>query len=177
MMSSDHQRCHNATFVDLDYPELIYRKCAMIKESRPILDLLHNTSFSNDSNDTVLLRSGHYIAAGCDLNAPDQLLKLVKDTFDAKDCLFLLVAEVSICYMETKQANNVIRVGASLGQGTHTCKYVGVVIEMLIRKSSILSFRAISPSRIKLSFCEDYACPFQKGQGHFEVNRRVSIFT
>jgi tRNA wybutosine-synthesizing protein 4 len=116
MLAKESELCKNATFVDVDYPQLLQRKYQMIKAAPALMDLLGDVSISD--GETVLLRSKQYMLAGCDLNRPEQLKDFLLQNFE-QGSHFLFVAEVSIAYMETGQANDVIALTATVPNGKH----------------------------------------------------------
>lgn len=112
-LAKEYHLCEHTTFVDVDYPELIQRKCQTIRNTPAMMNLLQS-SISPANGDSVVLRSKHYVAAGCDLNFPAQLEQLIANEAKGGNCSVLFVAEVSISYMETSKANDVINSAASI---------------------------------------------------------------
>ena len=64
-----------------------------------------------------LLRSDEYLQIGCDLRDLKRLDSTLKNAIDVEDCLVLLVAEVSITYMDFKYADEVIKWAETLPSG------------------------------------------------------------
>jgi tRNA wybutosine-synthesizing protein 4 len=60
-------------------------------------------------NDGLMLRSDQYLQIGCDLRDSQLLDTLVAQALDVEQCLVLLVAEVSITYMDSAYSDAVIR--------------------------------------------------------------------
>ena len=115
-LSNDYARCHNTKFVDVDYPQLIAKKCETIHNTQQLLDLLGPVQKSANT-DPVLLRSEKYMALGCNLQNIDTLGKVLKDELDATNCLLLCTAEVSITYMDVKAADTLIAWAACYDDG------------------------------------------------------------
>lgn len=66
----------------------------------------------------VYVRSDRYLALGCDLRDLKTLERLLRSEIDATNASFLFVAEVSITYMPTPDADSVIRWASTLEDGT-----------------------------------------------------------
>jgi len=116
MLAKEHDLCHKTTFVDVDYPALMEKKSQMIREEPALRDLLDEVSTSS-SGSVVALRSEQYITIGCDLGDIDQLDALLKQQLDLPNCFILILAEVSITYMDADAADELIRYTAGLGDG------------------------------------------------------------
>lgn len=94
-------------FVDIDYPELMKKKCEVILATSHLQDLLKPLdAFAGSAS--VLLRSGHYTALGCDLANTKTLDSILKSEFDMSNYLILCTAEVSVTYMNVKAADSLI---------------------------------------------------------------------
>lgn len=100
--------------MDIDYPDLIKRKTAMIRKTKDILNIIGEpqeitqTSKKSKNNDGVLLSTPNYLAIGCDLTLLDELSELLRSLFNEPDSLFAFTAEVSITYMPKDAADNLI---------------------------------------------------------------------
>ncbi|KAI1780584.1 LCM-domain-containing protein [Hypoxylon cercidicola] len=107
------ERCHKTKFVDIDFPDLIKKKCRVVKETPELSSPL--TGLKTDVGNNVQLQSDQYVQIGCDLRRiPD--IELALSTFiDVSQCEFMFVAEVSITYMETEGADSVIQWASTLG--------------------------------------------------------------
>ena len=107
-LSKHPARCHNVTFVDVDYPDLMEKKCNVICSTSLLRDLLgpHDRTCEPSG---VILRSKHYLAIGCDLADITRLEMLLASEVQMSNCLVLCTAEVSIAYMETNAADALIR--------------------------------------------------------------------
>jgi tRNA wybutosine-synthesizing protein 4 len=99
--------CQNATFVDVDYPQLIERKRDRMLRNGLLRDALFKTNLRSAST-PVYLRSDNYAAIGCDLRELDALKKLLEAEFDLQASSILFVAEVSVTYMPLQDANALI---------------------------------------------------------------------
>lgn len=100
--------CNGVTFVDVDYPALIAKKVDVIA-SEPHLNNLLQDAEKNSTSSGILLRSQNYIAIGCDLTNIAELDKLWRTEIDVSECMVLCTAEVSVTYMDTISANELIR--------------------------------------------------------------------
>lgn len=69
---------------------------------------------------SILIDSAEYAAIGCDLRNLTRLDRLVKSVIDIDQCLVLCVAEVSIAYMQTDDADAVISWAATLSSGSQS---------------------------------------------------------
>ena len=106
-MAHDPILCQHATFIDVDYPQLISKKVDIIKSTPQLCDFLTDIEKDADSND-IYLKSDQYHALGCDLNNVAKLDSLLARTIDISQCMAICTAEVSITYMDTKAANALI---------------------------------------------------------------------
>lgn len=108
---------NDALFIDIDYPDLIQKKRAIVLQTPELRDLLRNDFTVGEGKDGLLLRSNKYCQLGCDLRQLDQLRDVLKTVIDLPECNILFVAEVSITYMDTQSADSVIRWGSTVGRG------------------------------------------------------------
>ena len=116
MLSKENEMCRNTTFVDVDYLSLMLTKVAIINEKVELRDLLHKIIDSENPN-VVPLRSEQYVAVGCDLRKVDELDRSIRAELPLQDCKILVVAEVSITYMDLDAADAVVSYVAGLGDG------------------------------------------------------------
>jgi tRNA wybutosine-synthesizing protein 4 len=65
----------------------------------------------------VLLRSDQYLQLGCDLRDLSRLDKALASIFDVQTCQILLVAEVSITYMNASYSDDLIEWASKLPHG------------------------------------------------------------
>ena len=102
--------------MDVDYPQLIRKKVGVIRNDRELNHVV-GINCTLPSSGPVVLRSENYLAIGCDLRDIKTLSEILEDEIDIPQCAFLLIAEVSITYMEIKEADAVIQWAAKLGNG------------------------------------------------------------
>ncbi|MCJ1392139.1 tRNA methyltransferase ppm2 [Xylographa bjoerkii] len=114
ILAKENEICRNTTFVDVDYPSLIAAKAAIIKEKDELRDLLDKIMDSKNPK-VVPLRSEQYLAVGCDLRKIDQLDQILRAELPLQKCKILVVAEVSITYMDLDAADAIVSYAAGLG--------------------------------------------------------------
>jgi tRNA wybutosine-synthesizing protein 4 len=112
---------NDVLFIDVDYPELIQKKRAIVLQTPELRSLLGNDfTLGDDGKDGLLLRSNKYCLLGCDLRQLDRLRDILKSVINLPECLILFVAEVSITYMDTESADSLIKWGSTVGRGLFT---------------------------------------------------------
>ena len=104
-------------FVDIDFPDLIERKCNIISAT-PQLNKLLDPFETPSKPEGVHLRSAHYVALGCDLGDTEKLDKMLRSEVDVARSLILCTAEVSITYMDLQAADALISWASSFENGT-----------------------------------------------------------
>ncbi|KAI1095133.1 LCM-domain-containing protein [Rostrohypoxylon terebratum] len=107
-------QCQNVKFVDIDFPDLIEKKCRVVQETPELNFPL--TGLKTNVVNHVQLQSDQYIEIGCDLRRISDIEQALSTVLDVADCEFMFVAEVSITYMETEAADAVIKWASTLGQ-------------------------------------------------------------
>lgn len=107
-------------FVDVDFPDLIRVKKQIVLNTPELLDHLSGVN-TETKIPNVLLRSDRYTQIGVDLRHISALENALASIVDIQDCHILFVAEVSITYMETSDADALIQWAASLGQAAEFC--------------------------------------------------------
>ncbi|KAI2617384.1 LCM-domain-containing protein [Hypoxylon sp. NC1633] len=107
-------RCNNAKFVDIDFPDLIEKKCRLVQETPELSSPL--TGLKTGVGSHIQLLSDQYIQIGCDLRHITSIEQALSSVVDVALCELMFVAEVSITYMETEAANSVIQWASTLGQ-------------------------------------------------------------
>ncbi|KAI1480532.1 LCM-domain-containing protein [Daldinia eschscholtzii] len=107
-------RCQNVTFIDIDFPDLIEKKCRIVQDTPELRSPL--TGLKTNVGNHVVLQSDQYVEIGCDLRNISDIEKALSTVIDVARCEFMFVAEVSITYMETEGANSVIQWASTLGQ-------------------------------------------------------------
>lgn len=110
--------CEDTIFLDVDYPDLMRKKRAIVLGTPELRELLGPEPYiSEKDTDHVLLRSDKYCQIGCDLRELDALRQCLETFLPLSDCSVLFVAEVSITYMDTASADALIQWASSIGQG------------------------------------------------------------
>ncbi|RKF59928.1 tRNA wybutosine-synthesizing protein 4 [Golovinomyces cichoracearum] len=104
-LSRYQTKCDGVCFVDIDHRDLIIRKRKIIQETPDLNSMLNNIEVTEGH---ILLRSDQYLLVGCDLRCLYQLSEILSDIVNAQDALILFIAEVSITYMDVKNADNLI---------------------------------------------------------------------
>lgn len=107
----------NATFVDVDYPQLMERKRDRMLTEPLLRDALLKTCL-RFSEPPVYVRSDRYMAVGCDLRQLDLLEKVLRTELDIASSSVLFVAEVSATYMPVVDSDNLIRWASTFEDGT-----------------------------------------------------------
>ncbi|KAJ6788551.1 hypothetical protein PWT90_06188 [Aphanocladium album] len=111
------EECKDALFIDIDYPDLMHKKRAMVLDTPQLKELI-GPSFevSTSENELVLLKSEKYCQIGCDLRELEALRQVLETLVDLSNCPVLFVAEVSVTYMDTESADNLLRWACSVGK-------------------------------------------------------------
>ncbi|KAI1656476.1 LCM-domain-containing protein [Daldinia decipiens] len=107
-------KCQNAKFVDIDFPDLIEKKSRVVQDTPELRSPL--TGLKTNVGNHVVLQSDQYVEIGCDLRNLSDIERALSIVVDIAHCEFMFVAEVSITYMETEGANSVIQWASTLGQ-------------------------------------------------------------
>lgn len=92
--------CRGAKFVDIDFPDLMVKKRAVVLDTPELRSVFE--PFDADAAEHVLLQSSMYSQVGCDLRNTADVQKALSACLGLSDCVFFFVAEVSITYMEVK---------------------------------------------------------------------------
>ena len=104
--------CRNVLFVDVDYPQLIERKVQMMRAhdvfKAYLADEAAPVSLPESITAEIFFRNKNYFAIGCDLHDVHKLHNTLSMTMELMDCQSLFVAEVSITYMNTTDADTII---------------------------------------------------------------------
>ena len=105
-------------FIDVDYPDLIRKKCNVILQSKPLHEALLAIE-ENTASDTVMLRSQNYTAIGCDLRDSSKVVEILEQEELARnESSVMFIAEVSLTYMDVEASNRLIQWSATLRDGT-----------------------------------------------------------
>ena len=102
--------------MDVDYAQLIRKKVEVVRDDQELNHVV-DINCTLPSSGPVVLRSENYLAIGCDLRDIKLLNETLQKELDVPQCTFLLIAEVSITYMNIKDADAVIQWAAKLGDG------------------------------------------------------------
>lgn len=105
--------CDSAVFVDVDFPDLVLKKRAVVLDTPELRDPF--APLETVETRPVLLRSRRYVQVGCDLRGVPSLESALASVVDLAQASFLFVAEVSITYMPTNYADAVIQWASTLG--------------------------------------------------------------
>ncbi|KAF4335043.1 leucine carboxyl methyltransferase 2 [Fusarium beomiforme] len=109
--------CENTLFIDVDYPDLMRKKRAIVLGTPQLQELLGDNPFISEKDaDHILLRSDKYCQIGCDLRELESLRECLESFLTLSECSVLFVAEVSITYMDTVSADALIQWASSIGQ-------------------------------------------------------------
>ncbi|KAM5348530.1 hypothetical protein ACJ41O_008354 [Fusarium nematophilum] len=114
--------CGDTVFLDVDYPDLMLKKRAIVLGTPQLRELLGPDPYiSGTDTEHLLLRSDRYCQIGCDLRDLDSLRKCLESFLSLPDCSVLFVAEVSVTYMDTTSADTLIQWASTIGQGCALC--------------------------------------------------------
>lgn len=105
----------DVVFVDVDYKDLMVRKCESVAKTPELQSMFTNMEILQSGD--VLLRSDEYLQIGCDLRDIDHLNTTLRSELDVENCSVLFVAEVSITYMDFQFADNLILWASTLPTG------------------------------------------------------------
>ncbi|KAF4952832.1 hypothetical protein FGADI_6421 [Fusarium gaditjirri] len=109
--------CENTLFIDVDYPDLMLKKRAIVLGTPQLHELLGTSpAISEKVTDQILLRSDKYCQIGCDLRELESLRNCLESFLNLAECSVLFVAEVSITYMDTFSADALVQWASSIGQ-------------------------------------------------------------
>lgn len=110
--------CENALFIDVDYPDLLLKKRAIVLETPALRELLGpDISTSQSDKEHVILQSPKYCQVACDLRELETFREILSSLVPLSDADVLFVAEVSVTYMDTGSADSLIEWASSIGKG------------------------------------------------------------
>ena len=109
--------CERTTFVDVDYPPLISRKCQIISETSQLCELVGSSKEAN-SVTGIYYQSPQYVGLGCDLTDIRRLDNVLMEKLSFTSCMVLCTAEVSVTYMNTEAADALFKWAAQYSNGT-----------------------------------------------------------
>lgn len=127
-LSKYPEDCKGVTFVDVDYPELMFKKGDVIREQQEMKDLIAPIHVKeggrpvlfmpkSEPDCPIVIRSERYMGVGCDLQDIARLSKILEGELQLGSCLVLCTAEVSITYMHVDTADALIRWAAKYDDG------------------------------------------------------------
>ncbi|KAL2264430.1 hypothetical protein VTK26DRAFT_3317 [Humicola hyalothermophila] len=106
----------SARFVDVDFPDLIERKRKTVLGTPELVGAFTGLRDAGELVKPVVFRSDQYAQIGCDLSDLRTLRQGLEAVLgDFTQCEFIFIAEVSITYMETEGADEVIRWASTVG--------------------------------------------------------------
>ncbi|KAF1838075.1 LCM-domain-containing protein [Decorospora gaudefroyi] len=105
-----------ATFVDVDYPQLMERKRDRMLSNALLRDALLKTKLRSSPypEPPVYLSSDGYMALGCDLKHLETLERALRAELNISTASILFVAEVSVTYMPVEDADALIQWASTL---------------------------------------------------------------
>lgn len=139
-------------FIDVDFPELMEKKCDVIANTPQLRDLLGPYQIPEKTNGAHL-RSKHYCALGCDLADIARLDALLANEIDTSRSLILCIAEVSVTYMDVGAADSLIEWAAHYDNGTlrfQNCLLLHFVINLQQYASVFLNNVCLTVQDIRL---------------------------
>jgi hypothetical protein len=92
--------CHGAKFIDIDFPDLMSKKRAIVLNTPELSSVFE--PLDTTPGEHVFLKSEMYSQIGCDLRNTTDIEKALSICLGQSDCTFMFVAEVSITYMEVR---------------------------------------------------------------------------
>lgn len=120
--------CADATFLDVDYPQLMQRKLDVITQNAALRDLLPNLELGAKT-ETVLGHAEKYVAIGCDLRCLDDLEAVLRRRFNMTNSsvAILFTSEVATAYMTKEASDALLRWAIKFDDGrwgVHTHSFV-----------------------------------------------------
>ncbi|ETI21564.1 hypothetical protein G647_07911 [Cladophialophora carrionii CBS 160.54] len=119
-MAHHKELCNNTKFLDVDFEALMVTKREIILNTPQMKEMLSMTPEAELENG-VVFDSVEYSGIGCDLRNLTRLERLIKSVVDVDQSLILCVAEVSITYMSTEDADALIRWTTTLSPDVTFC--------------------------------------------------------
>ncbi|KAJ6005850.1 LCM-domain-containing protein [Penicillium sp. IBT 35674x] len=115
------KRGGRTVFVDIDYEKLMVQKKNAIRQTQEITTVLGDIEFGSDE-DVMQIITSHYRAVGCDLKNLKKLDEVLQSNIlPSADCSVLLLAEVSLTYMDVQSANEIIKWASKLTKDVQFC--------------------------------------------------------
>lgn len=105
--------CENVKFIDIDYPQLVEKKLDVLSQEdiyapSTLTHGHHSTRGLDENSLAIIFDTEHYCLVGCDLENLDRLQDIFSKEIHLDDYMVLFIAEVSITYMDTAAADNLI---------------------------------------------------------------------
>lgn len=99
-------------FFDFDYPELVQRKLALMKDSPEIMEVIGPVVEQTEAAKKmgVILATDTYSLVGCDLKNCKLYEEQLHTLLDSSDGPVIFIAEVSLAYMKPEHANPVVEI-------------------------------------------------------------------
>jgi len=119
-LSKHNDLCDLATFVDVDYKQLMQKKCETVKSTPELSSVINLSASSTPRTEAVLIDCAKYKAAACDLEDIKALQVLLEDTLHLRGSPVLFLAEVSITYMDAVAAEKLIELTSTFDDGMYT---------------------------------------------------------
>lgn len=104
-------------FADIDFPDLILNKYNMIKQAQEILNIIGYEQDNSEESLGLMLSTKKCKLFGCDLKDTTKYQSILQN-FLNEDSIKIFIAEVSLAYMEPKDANKIIEMSSQFKQ-TH----------------------------------------------------------
>ncbi len=115
-LTTEPKLCKAVKFIDIDYDALMESKRDIVLNTPELHDLF-TVRDPPSSKCNVMFHSDQYSIVGCDLKNLKRLKELIRAVVDVEKCLVLCVAEVSITYMATVDADGVLAWCTRLSSG------------------------------------------------------------
>ncbi len=115
-LTTDPSLCTNTKFIDVDYEDLMKSKRDVVLNTPELRDLFTIGAYETQHNN-VLFEGDEYAIIGCDLRNLNTLKRAIKTVVDLDKSLVLCVAEVSLAYMATEDADAVLTWSSTLSSG------------------------------------------------------------
>ena len=100
--------------MDVDYRELMITKASIVSETPALTALVKP---KDGSNPDFVIESERYYGLGCDLRDLQSLDNALRSLRGVNEALILCIAEVSITYMDPRDANALIAWTRTLSDG------------------------------------------------------------
>ncbi|KAK9246476.1 S-adenosyl-L-methionine-dependent methyltransferase [Lipomyces tetrasporus] len=105
-------------FIDADYPDLINLKVSAIAASEDLSRVVGDRHHLNVSHSSIKLASSSYYCVGCDLSNLENFEKALEACGVLQDdCDLLFIAEVSLTYMNTEEADKLVQWASGIARG------------------------------------------------------------